>query len=121
MHLCPCLPPPLVAQDGVDQPVGDAQRQQQHEERGELAGLHTCMDDTQPGTAWRRSTPPIYTVRGRRGGLGCTPAAASSHSAGRGPVPHLGRIKSNGSLWLGVTPRRARSRWLMHIVPSTTA
>src|SRR5438105_3004790 len=49
-----------------------------------------CMDDTRPGTARRRSAPPIYTVRGRRGGSGCAPAAAFSRSVQRdGRDPQL--------------------------------
>jgi hypothetical protein len=34
---------------------------------------------------------------------------------------HALESRSNGSLWLGVTPRRARTRWLMHIVTPTKA
>ena len=39
------------------------------------------MGNTRTGTAGRRRPPPIHKGRGRRGGLGCAPAAASSHSA----------------------------------------
>src|SRR2546423_15161771 len=39
------------------------------------------MGNTRTGTAGRRSTPPIHIVRGRHGGLGCAPVAASSRQA----------------------------------------
>jgi hypothetical protein len=52
--------------------------------RGTPRGRHPVnpplarMGNARLGTVGRRSMPPIHKVRGRRGGLGCAPVAASS-------------------------------------------